>query len=65
MGSIVPVFTEEAPAPLGHYSQAARGGGLIHDFRTTADLQERHPGRSIGFFRRTSQAGSRQLPGDR
>ena len=30
MGKIVTVFTEEAPKPLGHYSQAVRGGGLIH-----------------------------------
>jgi 2-iminobutanoate/2-iminopropanoate deaminase len=30
MGKIVAVFTEEAPKPLGHYSQAVRGGGLIH-----------------------------------
>ena len=29
MAGIVKVFTEEAPAPLGHYSQAAKGGGLI------------------------------------
>ena len=27
MGKIVTVFTEEAPKPLGHYSQAVRGGG--------------------------------------
>ena len=30
MGKIVLVFTEKAPKPLGHYSQAVRGGGLIH-----------------------------------
>ena len=30
MGEIVTVFTEQAPKPLGHYSQAVRGGGLIH-----------------------------------
>ena len=30
MGKIVAVFTEKAPKPLGHYSQAVRGGGLIH-----------------------------------
>ena len=30
MDKIVTVFTEEAPKPLGHYSQAVRGGGLIH-----------------------------------
>jgi 2-iminobutanoate/2-iminopropanoate deaminase len=30
MGKVVTVFTEEAPKPLGHYSQAVRGGGLIH-----------------------------------
>ncbi len=30
MGEVVTVFTEEAPRPLGHYSQAVRGGGLIH-----------------------------------
>jgi 2-iminobutanoate/2-iminopropanoate deaminase len=30
MGKIVGVFTDEAPKPLGHYSQAVRGGGLIH-----------------------------------
>ena len=30
MGKVVTVLTEEAPKPLGHYSQAVRGGGLIH-----------------------------------
>lgn len=30
MGEIITVFTGEAPKPLGHYSQAVRGGGLIH-----------------------------------
>lgn len=30
MGKIVTVFTEQAPKPGGHYSQAVRGGGLIH-----------------------------------
>ena len=30
MDKIITVFTEEAPKPLGHYSQAVRGGGLIH-----------------------------------
>jgi 2-iminobutanoate/2-iminopropanoate deaminase len=30
MDKIVAGFTEEAPKPLGHYSQAVRGGGLIH-----------------------------------
>nr|WP_281721485.1 RidA family protein [Nitrosomonas nitrosa] len=30
MTNINQVFTEDAPAPLGHYSQAVRGGGLIH-----------------------------------
>ena len=30
MGKVVAVFTEKAPKPLGHYSQAVRGGGLIH-----------------------------------
>jgi 2-iminobutanoate/2-iminopropanoate deaminase len=30
MGQIVTVFTEQAPKPLGHYSQAVRGAGLIH-----------------------------------
>ena len=30
MGEIVTIFTEKAPKPSGHYSQALRGGGLIH-----------------------------------
>jgi reactive intermediate/imine deaminase len=30
MGKVVTVLTEDAPKPLGHYSQAVRGGGLIH-----------------------------------
>jgi 2-iminobutanoate/2-iminopropanoate deaminase len=30
MDEIITIFTEEAPKPLGHYSQAVRGGGLIH-----------------------------------
>ena len=30
MGGVAAVFTEKAPKPLGHYSQAVRGGGLIH-----------------------------------
>jgi len=30
MGEIITVFTGGAPKPLGHYSQAVRGGGLIH-----------------------------------
>jgi 2-iminobutanoate/2-iminopropanoate deaminase len=30
MDKVIKVFTEEAPKPFGHYSQAVRGGGLIH-----------------------------------
>ncbi|KQZ95824.1 reactive intermediate/imine deaminase [Mesorhizobium sp. Root157] len=30
MTQIVPVFTDNAPIPLGHYSQAVRAGGFIH-----------------------------------
>lgn len=30
MTQIVSVFTENAPMPLGHYSQAVRAGGFIH-----------------------------------
>lgn len=30
MDKIVTVFTEKAPKPAGHYSQAVRAGGLIH-----------------------------------
>lgn len=30
MGEIVAIFTEKVPKPSGHYSQAVRGGGLIH-----------------------------------
>ena len=30
MSEIIPVFTEGAPRPLGHYNQAVRGGGFIH-----------------------------------
>jgi reactive intermediate/imine deaminase len=30
MGRIVTVFTEQVTKPLGHYSQAVRGGGLVH-----------------------------------
>lgn len=30
MGKIATVFTEKAPTPLGHYSQAVRARGLIH-----------------------------------
>lgn len=30
MKNVQHVLTEDAPAPLGHYSQAVRGAGLIH-----------------------------------
>jgi 2-iminobutanoate/2-iminopropanoate deaminase len=30
MDRIVTIYTEAAPKPFGHYSQAVRGGGLIH-----------------------------------
>ncbi len=30
MTRIDPVFTDNAPKPLGHYSQAVRAGGFIH-----------------------------------
>lgn len=30
MNRVVTVFTEDAPRPAGHYSQAVRGGGMIH-----------------------------------
>ena len=30
MTQIIPVFTANAPKPLGHYSQAVRAGGFIH-----------------------------------
>lgn len=30
MDKVVAVSTGEAPKPAGHYSQAVRGGGLIH-----------------------------------
>ena len=30
MSKVVPVFTEKAPKPLGHYSQATRGAGLLY-----------------------------------
>ena len=61
MDKIVTVFTEEAPKPLGHYSQAVRGGGLIHisgqlpipeaAFRITRrHLSMRRPGWYCGTF---------------
>nr|WP_288852712.1 RidA family protein [uncultured Acidovorax sp.] len=30
MKNVQRVFTDDAPAPLGHYSQAVRSAGLIH-----------------------------------
>jgi 2-iminobutanoate/2-iminopropanoate deaminase len=30
VSNLTSVLTENAPKPLGHYSQAVRGGGLIH-----------------------------------
>ena len=44
MGKVVTVLTEEAPKPLGHYSQAVRGGGLIHISGPTADREKRRSG---------------------
>ena len=46
MGKVVTVLTEEAPKPLGHYSQGVCGGGLI----TNLLLSTRKPSWSCRTF---------------